>query len=135
MTIDEIRPLTVPPELRAVIEVLRGLNLTHASEDEMQRGISMALTAAGIAHECEAHLGAAGRIDFAVGRVGIECKVAGPMVVVFDQVHGYAQTDRFDAFVIATTKPAHARIPRTIDVNAAWRRVSVNVVVFDGGLR
>jgi len=136
VTIDDIVPITVPPQLRRVLEVLRGLNLTHTSEDEMQRGISMALTAAGIEHHREVVLGKAGRIDFVIeGRVGIECKVAGPMVAVYDQVHGYAQTNFFDAFVVATTKPAHARMPRAIPVEAAWRRVSVDVVVFDGGLR
>ena len=126
--------LTIAAAAR-VLDVLRGLNLTHANESEMQSGISSALTAAGVEHEREVRLDQFGRIDFVAGRVGIECKVAGTMVALLDQVYCYAQTDRFEAIVIATTKPDHLRIPRSIPIHRGGRNVSVHVVVFDGGLR
>jgi hypothetical protein len=113
-----------------VLSVLQGLALTHANEDEMQRGIADALSAAGIDFVREQVVGSHGRIDFAVGRIGIECKVAGPATRVYLQVAGYLDSGEFDAIVLATTRRAHAAIDYI-----APRGCPIRVVVFDGGLR
>lgn len=112
-----------------VLSALQGLALTHANEDEMQRGIAEALSAAGIAFEREQAVGRYGRIDFALGRVGIECKVAGPASRVYRQLAGYLDSGEFDAIVLATTKRSHAVMRLTLSGR------HIRVVVFDGGLR
>ncbi len=49
----------------------------------------------------------AGRIDLAVGRVGVEVKVAGTPAAVDRQLARYRASGAFDAVVLVTTRPVH----------------------------
>ncbi len=51
------------------------------------------------------------RIDFLVGRTGLELKVDGSLQAVTSQLSRYAQADRVDALVLLTTKLRLCRVP------------------------
>lgn len=54
------------------------------------------------------------RIDFLVGRVGIEVKVAGSRNEVMRQLERYCRSDRIDAILLATTRLQLTRMPDTL---------------------
>ena len=51
-----------------------------------------------------------GRIDFVIGRVGIELKIAGSVSDVTRQLWRYADSGRFDALVLVTSVSRHNQI-------------------------
>lgn len=96
--------MTSPEQL---VELLKGARLQFVSESDLQAAIADALDAAGIAYEREVRLRAADRIDFLVGNVGVEVKVAGTDLAAARQMQRYAASPSVEALVLATTKPAH----------------------------
>lgn len=54
----------------------------------------------------EVELGKENRIDFIVGKVGIEVKVGGSSIDVYRQVQRYASRPEIDSVIIASTKAA-----------------------------
>ena len=55
----------------------------------------------------EVRVPGAGRVDLAVGRVGVEVKVAGTPAAVSRQLARYRASGAFDAVVLVTTRPVH----------------------------
>lgn len=49
------------------------------------------------------------RIDFVVGRVGLELKVDGAPAAVLRQLDRYAKAEQLDAVVLVTTRRSHLR--------------------------
>lgn len=109
-----------------VIAALGGHRFIFASEAELQETIAATLSPFGAKRE--AKLGDAGRIDFLIGRVGVEVKVAGSLSLVAGQVMRYIDSGAIDALLLVTTKHAHMRI--------AGKRlgVDVRVRVLAGGI-
>lgn len=97
-----------------IIAVLSAHHFLYGTEDDLQRGLADALTAAGMAVKREVRLNARDRIDLLVGTVGIEVKVAGDASRVERQLERYAQSDLVTALVLVTNRVRH-RPPPTLN--------------------
>jgi alkanesulfonate monooxygenase SsuD/methylene tetrahydromethanopterin reductase-like flavin-dependent oxidoreductase (luciferase family) len=102
-------------ELAQVAEALRAYRFRFADEGRLQDAIEGALRASGFTLEREVRLDPANRIDFMVGRVGIEVKVAGSPSAVLRQLTRYAQSGQVDGLILVTNRARHAQ-PRRIGV-------------------
>jgi superfamily II DNA or RNA helicase len=98
----------------SVAEVITSRRYRYASEDELQRGIEEAFLAAAVPHHREVNLGAAGRIDFLVGRVGVEVKIAGEVGDVHRQLVRYAARPEVHDLLLVTSRRSHTRIPSVV---------------------
>lgn len=99
--------------LHAVIAALDSVHRLAWKEVELQEAIFYALTTAGLAPQREAPV-SEGRIDFLVGDVGVEVKVAGRRAEVLQQLLRYAADKRIRSLVLATTCFSHARLPHVL---------------------
>jgi hypothetical protein len=88
-------------DLNAIAAALRG-SFDTTDEYRFQDGVGAALARAGIIAEREVILTPRDRIDFLVGRIGIECKVQGSFIQVARQLCRYAQCDQIMALVLVT---------------------------------
>lgn len=100
-----------------VVKVATSVRPTRASEDALQVAVAEALEAARARGELAAEVTrearledergrSVGRIDFLVGEVGLELKVAGFRSEVIRQVAGYARSSRIALIVLASTRAA-----------------------------
>lgn len=94
--------------------VLAGYGFHYAHEAQLQEGVALALNKESIEFEREVRLGAHDRIDFMVGRVGIEVKVGHPLSSVIKQVHRYMQHD-IDELLLVTNRCRHALVNSIIN--------------------
>lgn len=76
----------------------------------MQSDIAFALTTEEVPFEREVAFGPRDRIDFLVGTVGVECKVAGSANQVMRQLSRYAESDRITELVLVTSKASHRQL-------------------------
>lgn len=104
-------------------ERLAQYRLAMGDEDALQRGIARALETEGIAFEREVRRGA-DRIDFVVGRVGIECKIKDPVSKVTRQLYRYALWDTIDQLVCVTSVGRHRLLPSMLN----GKPITVHVV-------
>jgi hypothetical protein len=98
---------------------LRGLG----EEYRVQAAIEALLKREGVEHLREVTLSPKDRIDFLVGAVGIEVKVAGGVGAVIRQLERYAKHERISALVLVTTKSTLARVP--LELNGKPLRAAV----------
>ncbi len=98
-------------ELADVLDALRATRFLWASEDDLQRGLLEVFEQSGLPVAREFNLGREGRIDFLVGTVGVEVKVAGTWQNVRRQIAGYLQHATLSAMVVVTSKARHDRLP------------------------
>jgi hypothetical protein len=94
-----------------VVAALAARSFRFADEAQLQTAIAEALDADGIAFEREARLDGKNRIDFLIGRVGLEVKVAGSLSNITEQLMRYAARDEIDALVLVTSRLQHDRMP------------------------
>lgn len=111
-----------------IAALLRAHAFTANDEAELQRAIAEVLTGAGVEHQREARLTARDRIDFLVGRIGLEVKVDGALAAVTRQLHRYAQLPEIDGLLLVTTRPQHRAAPRDLCGKP------VGVVLLHGGM-
>lgn len=111
-----VRPFRGMPKLTAqvVADVLAGFRFGYADEASLQESIGRALDARlpGAAR-AEVRLSPRDRIDFLVGRVGVETKVAYSNDAVRRQLVRYSASPKLDELLLVTTRPTH-RMPDTI---------------------
>ncbi|GAA1983354.1 hypothetical protein [Amycolatopsis minnesotensis] len=101
-----------PPVAAAAIAYrLAGFRFTWADEHALQDSIADVLTTAGWPVRREVRLGPRSRIDFVVGRIGVEVKVAGTPETVTRQLQRYAHSSELDELVLATTRATHRIVP------------------------
>lgn len=82
----------------------------YTDEIRLHEGIAAALAAAGVAFEREVALSPLDRIDFLVGDVGVEVKVAGAASRVDRQLARYAKHDRVAALILVTDREQAAAV-------------------------
>lgn len=76
----------------------------------MQRAVERALRAERIGYKREVKRGL-DRIDFVVGRVGLECKVHCPTAALTRQLLRYALWDDIDELLVVTSDAKHVTVP------------------------
>lgn len=115
---DNPRPLPTPVRARGfqglwtpsyadiAATVIEGHKFRFADELELHDGLEQVLTAIGLPVERETRLPGGGRVDFRLGGVALEVKVAGSASLVGRQLARYA--DDVDELLLVTTKPDHA---------------------------
>jgi hypothetical protein len=108
-------------------QMLADLRPALPGEIGLQDAIAAALTSAGATFTREMHIDQRSRIDFAVGRVGIEVKVKGSIGDVARQVQRYARSGLFDVLLVATTCPRHTDLPDSL------AGIPIRVIVMSGG--
>jgi hypothetical protein len=85
-----------------------------SSEKDLQDGIGELLHKKEIAFDREVSLSPRDRIDFLVGAIGIEVKVASSPNEVQRQLWRYAEDKRVESLILVTTKSGHKSIARDI---------------------
>jgi hypothetical protein len=105
----------------AICEALSRAAFSCSNEAELQVAIQAVL---GDSAQREVQVPGAGRIDFLVGDVGVEVKVAGSLASVGAQLLRYLGSDLLSAIVLVTTKRAHAGLRGTL----LGKRVEVHVL-------
>lgn len=94
---------------------LGAYRFNYAHETDLQQGIQKALETEHIEFTPEVVLSAHDRIDFMVGRVGIEVKVGHPLASVMRQIHRYAQSEKVDELLLITNRCRHLHLPESIN--------------------
>ena len=101
---------TVAPILSALSAVRMP---AQPEEYDIHAAIARALDDAGLPYEHEYRLGPRRRIDFRVGRIGIEVKKGRPVTSrLTEQLRRYLESDDLDAVIVVTQRVAS--LPRTI---------------------
>lgn len=85
------------------------------SEADLQASIAETLTEHKVDADREVRLSDEDRIDFMVGRIGVEIKIDGTARTVLRQLRRYAASDQVDALVLVTNRATHLRLPEQID--------------------
>jgi len=94
--------------------VLGRYRLSVGDEDSMQRSIAGALDAESLKFDREVRRGV-DRIDFVVGRVGIECKVAGSVSALIRQLFRYTEWQDLDELLVVTSLDRHRLAPTELN--------------------
>lgn len=104
-----------------LVSLIEGHRLRASSERQLQQALAELFVGAHVAFEREVSLTTTDRVDFLVGRVGLEVKVDGSLTMVTRQLHRYAQSTLVDELVLVTTRVQQARLPAEI----AGKRIHV----------
>ena len=101
-------------ELRRVADALASVRMPAQPEEyDIHAAVADALTAAGLAYVHEYRLGPRNRIDFLVGRVGIEVKKGRPATSdLTRQLRRYLAADALDGLIVVTQRVT--AVPREI---------------------
>ncbi len=107
--------ITLDPRTRTVAQlsdIIAARRYRFTDEDTLQRGIAIALEAAGVRFEREMVLSPGERIDFLVdGGIGIEVKLAYPRNALLRQLQRYAQIEAVSQLLVVTTRSNLSRLP------------------------
>ncbi|BDZ52705.1 hypothetical protein GCM10025867_49460 (plasmid) [Frondihabitans sucicola] len=104
-----------PPELIADTILAARRQVVFVTEAQLQKALVPVFANAGIPAEREANLSdGVSRIDFLVGRVGVEIKTKGTWAAVTRQLLRYSHCPEIDSLILVTSKAAHNAIPREI---------------------
>ena len=103
------------PIIDRVAAALSAVRMPAQPEDyDIHGAIAEALAAAGLEYEHEYRLGPRRRIDFRVGRIGIEVKKGRPASsALAAQLRKYLESDELDAVIVVTQRVT--RVPNAID--------------------
>ena len=101
-------------ELRRVADALASVRMPAQPEEyDIHTAMADALAAAGLAYVHEYRLGPRNRIDFLVGRVGIEVKKGRPATSdLTRQLRRYLAADALDGLIVVTQRVT--AVPREI---------------------
>ena len=103
------------PSADFLVDMIGHHRFTFADEDQLHQALAKLMTQEHIEFASEVRLTPHDRIDFMVGRVGIEVKVGHPLSSVLRQLHRYAQCPEVDELLLVTTRAPHAATPETIN--------------------
>ena len=109
----------------AIVAALASVRMPAQPEEyDIHAAVAGALSAAGLDYEHEYKLGPRRRIDFRVGRVGIEVKKGRPASSELrEQLRRYLESDALDAVIVVTQRVT--ALPATI-CGKPVRLVSLN---------
>lgn len=99
-------------EVLAALKPLAQLNASH--ESDISEAVADAFTRTGIAFQREVWLNDTDRIDYMVGRIGVELKLKGTVSAVTRQLARYADSDLIDELILVTTRYTHRGIVNTL---------------------
>ncbi len=116
---------TLSRDMDAVAAALASVRMPAQPEEyDIHAAVARALSDAGLEYEHEYRLGPRRRIDFRVGRVGIEVKKGRPASSELRaQLQKYLESDALDAVIVVTQRVT--ALPATIDGKPV-RLVSLN---------
>ena len=98
-----------------LVDLIGRHRFVFCDEDQLHQALAKLMTQENVQFEAEVRLTPHDRIDFMVGRVGIEVKVGHPLSSVLRQLHRYAQCPEIDELLLVTTRTTHAATPETIN--------------------
>ena len=115
-------------QIQAIIDVLAAVRMPAQPEEyDIHAQVASALGAAGMDYEHEYKLGPRCRIDFRVGRVGIEVKKGRPASAeLARQLGRYLASDELDAVIVVTQRVTrvpehiHGKPVKLISLNRLW---------------
>jgi len=90
-----------------IAELLTGYSFNFTDEKDLQEAIAQIFTEENIPFEREAAVIGQDRIDFKVGKIGIEVKVGFSFNDVVHQLHRYAKHESIDELMLVTTRTQH----------------------------
>ena len=106
-------PERIPMDM--LCEIIAAVPYDIQTEASLQFGIANRLVETGVEYSREVPLTPADRIDFMVGRIGVEVKIGGGKTALIRQLFRYAQSAEVDELVLVTTAPGLTFIPRTLN--------------------
>lgn len=97
---------TSDPGMAAIVAALASVRMPAQPEEyDIHAAVARALNAAGLSYEHEYRLGPRRRIDFRVGRLGIEVKKGRPASSELTrQLRRYLESDALDGVVVVTQR-------------------------------
>jgi len=99
-------PETHPsPEAERLISLIGSARLDLSTEGAVQRGMARLFEEERVAYEAEVVLAPSDRIDFLIGRVGVEVKIGHPRRAILRQLERYAKSDRVDTLLLVSSAP------------------------------
>ncbi len=111
-------------EAEALTRLLSGKRMRCSTERALQDDVESVLAEAGADFVREHRFGPRDRIDFLVGRTGLEIKIKGGAREIHRQCARYCERPEIDALVLATTRPLGLPpLPKPVhifDLSRAW---------------
>lgn len=115
------------PEADRLIRLIGSARVDLSTELAAQNGLARLFEAEKLAYEAEVILSAADRIDFLIGRVGVEVKIGQPRRQILRQLERYAGSDRLDELLLVSSAPfpaggfrAHGKPVFVVSLSAGW---------------
>ena len=102
------------PDIARIVNALSAVRMPAQPEEyDIHAAVARALTEAGLEYEHEYRLGPRRRIDFRVGRVGIEVKKGRPAAsALTQQLRRYLESDDLDGVVVVAQRAV--RLPQVL---------------------
>jgi hypothetical protein len=101
--------------LPKILKAIGRFSYCFSNEAELQNGLAVALSCAGIEHAREVILSKRDRIDFLAGDVGVEVKIKGGITDLTSQLFRYAGFPQISALVVVAGKNTLANLPAEIN--------------------
>ncbi len=98
-------------EWERVAETLASYRFNFQCEDDLQQEIASALESSGITFQREVLLSENDRVDFLVGKLGIEVKIKGSSTALARQINRYVQSELVDSILVVTAKASLRQLP------------------------
>lgn len=93
-----------------MIGLLKQWKVRFDTELALQDDVAVVLREGGYEYKREHQFNKSDRIDFLVGRIGIECKIDFSANEVLRQLSRYATSSEVDELLLVTTKACHRRL-------------------------
>jgi hypothetical protein len=115
------------PDAHRLIGLISSARVDLSTEFAAQTGLVRLFEAERVRYEAEVVLSAADRIDFLIGRVGVEVKIGQPRRQILRQLERYAGSDRLDELLLVSSAPfpaggfrAHGKPVFVVSLSVGW---------------
>lgn len=86
-----------------IVDLIETARVDLSTETLAQRGLARIFADAGIEAKAEVRLNQQDRIDFMIGRIGLEVKIGHPRRAILRQLERYAKSDEVDTLILVTS--------------------------------